>query len=320
MPEVRLRGRDRLVVVVADRVVIPAVTEVHRHVLVPEDRVRDLTRLAFELRDRVGPHQLVLHREERDRHAGHRGDGRTPDPRAHQHALALHIAPVGLHSVHATVPDIETRDGHAAFERDALGLRVPRQRRRQSDAVRDPVARHVVRPQDRRGVKERDLLHRLGRREELGAVEPVRAREALPALELVHALGSRRHLDAADAVPPRLAALLEPRVERDRVLRDPAHRSRAVRLEHEARGVRGGPAGLEQRSLVDHQDVGDPELGEVIRRARSDDPGADDDGLGPVPHHVRRMFRQPVLRRQPGDGERRNITRAGPRPIAEAGP
>ncbi len=40
-------------------------------------------------------------------------------------------------------------------------------------------------------------------------------------------------------------------VESDGILRDAAHRARAVRLEHQARRVRGGSTGLEQRTLVD---------------------------------------------------------------------
>ena len=50
--------------------------------------------------------------------------------------------------------------------------------------------------------------------------------------------------------------------------------------------VRGGAAGLEQRALVEHQDVGHAQLGEVIRGGRADDAGADDHGLGAITHGV----------------------------------
>ena len=46
---------------------------------------------------RVGPHELVLDGDERDRHARHRAHRRAPDPGAEQDALALdHVAAVGL--------------------------------------------------------------------------------------------------------------------------------------------------------------------------------------------------------------------------------
>ena len=58
--ELGLQGRDRLVVVAPHAVVIFALSEVHREVLVPQDRLDDLARLAGELLEGVGPHELVL--------------------------------------------------------------------------------------------------------------------------------------------------------------------------------------------------------------------------------------------------------------------
>ncbi len=118
-PDLRLRRRDRLVVIAADPVVVAAVPRVHRHVLVAQDRMRDLARVAGELRDRLGPHQLVLHGDERDRHAGQRADAGAPDAGAEQDALALDVAAIGEHGVDAALADVEPGDGDAPGERDA---------------------------------------------------------------------------------------------------------------------------------------------------------------------------------------------------------
>src|SRR4029450_11238921 len=98
------RRDDRLVVVVADGVVVLAMAEVHRQVLVPQDRVRHLAGLTLELGDRIGPDQLVLDRDQRDRDAGECADRRAPDPGAEQDALALDIAPVRPNTGHAPPP------------------------------------------------------------------------------------------------------------------------------------------------------------------------------------------------------------------------
>jgi hypothetical protein len=47
-------------------------------------------------------------------------------------------------------------------------------------------------------------------------------------------------------------------------------------LEDQARGVRGRAARLEERALVDDDDLLPPTLGEVVGDARAGDPGADD--------------------------------------------
>jgi hypothetical protein len=47
--------------------------------------------------------------------------------------------------VHATVPDVEPGHGDAALERDAIGLRLPRQRGGEPNAFGDPVSRHEIR-------------------------------------------------------------------------------------------------------------------------------------------------------------------------------
>jgi hypothetical protein len=264
--------------------VILAVPEVHREVLVAQDRMAHLCRDPGQLLDRVGPDQLVLDRDERDRDAGHRADGRAPDPGADQDAIALDPAVVGLDRAHAAARRVEARDGDATFERDPLRLRTARQRGHDPHGLRDTVGRHQVGAEDRRGIQERDPPRGLLRGEELGVLDAVGARPAAAAMQLGHPLSGGGDLDPPDPVPGGLAVHLEVRVEPDRVLRDPAHRPRAVRLEHQARRVRRGTARLEQRTLIDHEDVARAELCQVVGSGGADDPGAHDHGFRTVSH------------------------------------
>ena len=272
--------------VVAERVRVPPLPVVHRQVLVAEDRVDDLpARVRAELRERVGPDELVLHHRERDRHAGHAAELRTPDAGADQGLFALDVAAVRVDAAHAPVPDVEAGDGDAPFERDALRLRAASQRRGGADGLRDAVGRDEIGPKDRGGVDQWDLLRRLLGSEERRAIDAVRAGEPDPALQLPHPFRGGRDLDPADAEPARLAVdRLEARVQLHRVPREPAHRARAVRLEHEPRRMRGRAPRLEQRALIDHEDVGDPQLGEVVRGARANDARSDDHELRAISH------------------------------------
>jgi hypothetical protein len=220
-----LQRRDRLVVVAPYAVVILALAEVHREVLVAQDRVDDLARLARELLERVGPHELVLDREQRDRDPGHRPDRRPPDACADQHALALDPPLVGEHGADATAGDVEPRDRDFALERDAAGRSASGERGRDPHALRDPVGADEVRAEDRRGIEQWDPLGGLLRREQLGVLDPVGPRPPAPATQLRHPRLARGDLDPADPVPARLTVHVERRVEPDRVLRDPAHRA-----------------------------------------------------------------------------------------------
>jgi hypothetical protein len=279
-----LGGGDRLVPVVADRVVVGAVAEVHRHVLVAQDRVDDLARLAGELGQRVGPDELVLHGQQGDGHARHRGHRRPPDPGAHQHPLALDRAAVGDDPAHAAVADVEAGDGDAALERHPPFGGAAREHRHDVDRPGDAVAGHVIGAEDRAGVQQRHQLGRLGGRRQVAAVDPVGARPAEPPPQLAQPLGRGRDLQRPDAEPARLAVEQQRLVQRDGVLRDPAGGARAVGLEHQAGRVGGGAAGLEQRPLVQDEHVRLAELGQVPGGAAADDAGADDHRVGPVAH------------------------------------
>ncbi len=91
-----------------------------------------------------------------------------------------------------------------------------------------------------------------------------------------------------------LAVQREPAELAHGVGRELGHGLRRVGLEDQPRGVRAGPAGGEQRALVDHGDVGPAALGELVRERAAHDAGTDD--------YYPRRHRHSVL---PGGGVRR---------------
>ena len=151
--ELRLRRHDRLVPVVADAEMVLALTEVQRHVLMTHDRLLEPVE-ALQPRDRVGPDQLVLDGDERDRHPGHRADRRTPDAGAQEHALALDTPLRGLDRVDPATGRIEPRDGHAPGEGNARASARARERLDDLHALARAVARDPVAAEHRRGVKQ----------------------------------------------------------------------------------------------------------------------------------------------------------------------
>ncbi len=50
--------------------------------------------------------------------------------------------------------------------------------------------------------------------------------------------------------------------------------------------MRGRTPGLEERPLIEDEDVRHTQLGQVVRGARADDPGADHDELRAILHEV----------------------------------
>ena len=110
--------------------------------------------------------------------------------------------------------------------------------------------------------------------EQLGPLEPVRAREPEPPLQLPHPRLGGRDLDPAHAVPGGFTVDVQRGVQHDRLLGDPAHHPGAVGLEREPGRVRARTPGLEQRTLVEHEHVALAELGQVVGGAGADDPGA----------------------------------------------
>jgi hypothetical protein len=90
-------------------------------------------------------------------------------------------------------------------------------------------------------------------------------------------------LHATDRVEARLAVEFQPRIAPDAVAREVGHRLRRIGLEDEPRRMRGRPARLEQRPLIQDHHVPPAEIGEMRRGAAADDAGPDE-------HNPSRIF------------------------------
>jgi hypothetical protein len=138
------------------------------------------------------------------------------------------------------------------------------------------VARNPHRAAEIIGSQERVDRAGLSRRDELEFdAEAFRARH-LP-LEELQSLGRLGDVQAPALFPagrePRLA--FQRRVELDAIAAHAGSVARGAELPDEARRVPGRSAG--ELALLEQHDVGDAELGQVVRRRRADDPAADDD-------------------------------------------
>src|SRR3712207_9408212 len=100
----------------ADAVMLPSVPEVHRAILMAQDRMDHLPALALELLERRGPRVLVLHRCQRDGHAHHPPNSRPPHPCAADNSLGLNATPRGLDCPDASTLDLNTSDLGLAVE------------------------------------------------------------------------------------------------------------------------------------------------------------------------------------------------------------
>src|SRR4029453_12260399 len=87
-------------------------------------------------------------------------------------------------------------------------------------------------------------------------------------------------LQAPDAVPARLTVELQRAVELDRPPGQRRHRLRGVRLENQTWRMRRGAAGVEQRPLIEYDDVAQPLSCQIVGRTGADDAGSDDDERG----------------------------------------
>jgi hypothetical protein len=272
-----LLGLDqhRLVVVGTDPVGGVVLAEVHGAILMSEDRVDHLALLAGELGERGAARVLVDHRDERKADAGEGGDAGAPEAGADDDVLGANRALRRLDRPHASPLDADI--GHVATaEGQDSGLgRTAGERLGGPYALADAVGGDEEAADDPVRIEQRYALANRRRIEQLG-VEPVGERPAVAAVELLPPLLGGRDLDSPDLVITRPAIELEPSVEVNRPLRELGHRPRGVQLEHQPGGVRGRPAGLPERALLDHDHVLPSSLREVIRDARAGDPASDD--------------------------------------------
>lgn len=103
-------------------------------------------------------------------------------------------------------------------------------------------------------------------------------------LEIFPPLWGGGDLHATHRVEARMPVELQLRVPPDGVLRELGHRLGGIGLEHEARGVGGGSARLEQRSLIEDHQVPPAHPRQVLGYAAPDDAGPDDHNSRPMSH------------------------------------
>ncbi len=141
-----------------------------------------------------------------------------------------------------------------------------------AERVDDAGARREEPADDQLLVDEGDFVLDLLRGEHLDRFDAPRpGRHDAPA-QFLHPLLGPRDLDPAALDEHPEILVLAHALERQQ-----RHLLRVVDREDEVRRVSGRPAGVRQRSLVDHRQVRHPEAGEVVRQAVADDPGPDHD-------------------------------------------
>jgi hypothetical protein len=166
-------GEARLVTVVADRVVVGDLAEVHRVVLVAQDRVHDLARLARELGQRRGVGELMLDGHERDVEA-RREPRHVPPPDAGRDddVLGADRAQRGLDADRPPALDEQAGDLAAAEDGDRLARAEALGRLHR---LGDAVVGDEEAAEDGGRIEQRDELGHL-RGVEQARVEPVAAR------------------------------------------------------------------------------------------------------------------------------------------------
>ncbi len=271
--------RNRSVLVRADAVTIADLPEVHRAVLVSQDRLPNLVGTGLQTRHRARHGVLMCQRLHRDRHSGQSADLRAPDPRAAQHGPHRHVTLRGADGADPLVLHVEPDHLGVTGEPHAEPFCFAGHRFRGANRLGDSVGGHVQAAVDARRIELRDAFLDLPRIQQLAPDAPSGGQSEL-ALEVLPALRRRGDLDPADLVEAGAAVEFQPGEAPDGVFGKPAHRFRRIGLENQSRRVGTGAAGGEQRALLDDEDVGDPEAREVVSGAAPDDAGPDKEDLG----------------------------------------
>jgi hypothetical protein len=196
-------------------------------------------------------------------------------PQAMTTVSASMRALVGLDRADAAVDDLHARDLDVGDRRE----RPLRDRALAHDgagpqAVDDADGGEPGRTDDDARVEEGHLLGDLLGRDELGGDAPGLG-AAHPAAQFLHAL-----LGARDLVAAGLGEDAQLLVLAHGVQRDVGELAGVVDREDEVARVARGATGVGQRALVELDDVGPAELGQVVGERVPDDAGADDDAAG----------------------------------------
>ncbi len=269
--------RHRPVAVGADPDPVAMLAVVEVGILVAQDRLARLPRrVVHQARHLPGLGVLVRHRQQRHRQPHHLADLRAPEPGAGHDEVRRDHALVGDDTGDAATLTRDVDDGVLAEETSAPLHRPPSLRLTSAQRLGQTVARDVQAPQDLVRVHQRVQPRALLRVDQPRSLDAPRLRVAVPAVQLSPALRGRRDLQAADGVEAPGPVQRQVRELAHRVLRQLGHRLAGIGLEDQSRRVRARPAGGEQRSLVEHGDVGPTAFGQLVGQRAPDDAGADD--------------------------------------------
>ena len=273
--------QDRPVGVAADLHRAGRLALVAERVHVPDDRVADLVVGLDQHVDGADVGHLVHGRHQRDVGVGHVGDAVRPHAAGDDDVLGLDRALVGddgfdlAHAGDRVVLGDQVEDFGVGEDLQVGLLRgLLAHDGARLERVDDRHGRAVEAALDDVVVDERNELLDLGRAQQMGLDTPCHGRGDA-ALQFEHPLVGAGDLDAAAVDRHVEVAVLV-----GALLTEQGHLLVVVDREDEVRGVAGRAAGVGQWALVEQDDVGPAQTGQVADQTVADDAGADDDDLG----------------------------------------
>ena len=250
------------------------------HVRVPVGVAQD-GELRVDPLDGLGHHVEVLGRMERDVDAAEEADRLRPLAGAVHDHLGLDGAPVGHDARHPAVPRGDAGDPGVLLDAHAPQAGPAGERGRHVDRVDGGIAGEPEGAEQIARLEDGVPLEGLAGVEQLALEVVGLGRRRRPA-ELDHPLGRARHRHAAAPLEargePRLR--LELAVEAGGVLHEAGPGLGRAELAEEARRVPRRAA--RELPLLEQEDVGPPEAGQVVRGRGPDHATADDHDAGPV--------------------------------------
>ena len=257
--------------------------EVHCLVLIAQEGERNLLGGAGQFGQGDGDGVEVLHRRERDRHVYHAADFGRPDAGGSDDEVCVDVTVGGLHGGDAPGDGSEAGHFDAAEELGAGLLGRARHCLRRPGRLGLDVGGDVERAEDSVGEEWEAGACFVGG-EQVAFHAPGEA-VAVLAFEVGEALGRPGDFHAADLAGARFAIEHHLGPEIDAMACELGHGFGCVDLEDEARRVRSGAAGLEERALIDDDDLVPSEFRQVVGHATAGDSGADYHHLGMLGQH-----------------------------------